>query len=69
MPKRMIIIKLKDFIYREISMIEKYNDVHEVSARCYGALMFVLNFIDFDQELVDWWSNEILPIFRGLERR
>lgn len=69
MSREVIVAKLKEFVYHEIDMVKRYNyDAHGAVTRCYGAMMFVINLGDFDDELSAWWDSEMLPVFYELER-
>lgn len=64
--------KLKEYCEYELENVEKrgYNP-HEAVTRCYGALMFILNYAGnaFDDELGNWWDDEMLPRFREFEMK
>lgn len=52
-----------------MNALKRGHDPHEATTRCYGALMFVLNFSEdtYDEDLANWWDDEMLPKFRELE--
>ena len=70
MTKEQIANKLKEYCEYELRNVEHFGyDPHTATTRCYGAVMFVINIDDFDEELGKWWDNEMLPRFRELEMR
>lgn len=36
----------------------------DLAAQGYGALMFIMCYFDYDEELANWWNDEMLPKFR-----
>ena len=70
MTREEITNKLKEYCNYEMDSVERHGyDPHNAVTRCYGATMFVLNFLDsFDDSLAKWWDDEMLPKFRELER-
>ncbi len=64
--------KIKAWVEYEYEYVKKYGDNCEVRRsidRCYGAVMFCINncFPSFNEELGNWWNNEMLPKFQILE--
>ena len=53
-----------------INVLKRGHNPHEATTRSYGAVMFVLNFTEenYDYDLANWWSDEMLPKFNELER-
>lgn len=45
--------------------IRFHSDPQNAVSMCYGALMFVLD-EKYDEELGQWWDNEMHPKFREL---
>ena len=70
MTKEQIADKLKEYCEHELKMVNRFgHDPHEAVTRCYGAMMFIINMDNFDDELEKWWDDEMLPKFRELERK
>ena len=52
------------------SCIRYHSSIEKAIDRCYGAVMFVINYTErYDNLVAEWWDNEMLPKFRELERR
>lgn len=69
MTREEITNKLKEYCNYEIDCVKRHGyDPHNAVTRCYGAVMFVLNLDDFDDELGKWWDDEMHSKFRELER-
>lgn len=69
-----MIEKLKAYCERELHWYSTTTaniifDPHDLTTRCYGALMFVLSELDvYDtKELGLWWDDEMLPKLRKFE--
>lgn len=61
-----MIEKVKTWIEDTYKDCIRFNsDPKNAIAMCYGALMFVLN-ETCDEELSQWWDNEMHPKFREL---
>ena len=61
---------LKAYCEYELKNVREFGyDPSPAFTRCYGALMFVLNFAEetYNEDLAQWWSDEIHPQFRELE--
>ncbi len=61
--------KIKAWIeYEYQSMVKHGSNPREAMTRAYGVIMFGLNSAldEWDDELADWWSDEMLPKFRKL---
>lgn len=69
--------KLKDFCEREYNDLVNYYSASIISwddaikkaiDRCYGAMRFCTNncFPEYNNELGEWWDNEMLPKFLEL---
>ena len=70
MTKEQIANKLKEYCKHELWAVDHFGyDPHAAVTRCYGAVMFVINMDDFDDELGKWWDDEMLPKFRELEAK
>lgn len=54
--------KVKKYVRKELSNISKGYNAFLALERAYGAVMFALD-CEWNQELADWWSNEMLPQF------
>ena len=65
--------KVKEWIKKEYDFVKDCNkySVEKATDRCYGVLMFAINslFDEYNEELGQWWDDEMLPKFRELERR
>ena len=66
--------KVKAWIENEYQFQLKRGDNCSTSHaidRCYGVIMFAINnlFKDYNDELGNWWDDEMLPKFRNLEER
>ena len=75
MTKERIVSKLKNYVYHELDVVKRYshdpdlmriNDPQESLTKCYHIVMFVVNLDGFDEDLVAWWGDEILPAFKNL---
>ena len=55
--------------YEYVNASKRGFNPHEATTRCYGAIMFVLNFVGdtYDKDLANWWDDKMLPKFRELE--
>lgn len=63
--------KLKAYCEKEYKQCWQWGgDIEKATDRCYGAVMFCINncFPSFNEELGNWWDNEMLPKFRELQR-
>lgn len=48
--------------------IRYHSDIEKAIDRCYGAVMFVLNYTErYDDLIGKWWDDEMLPKFRELQ--
>lgn len=65
--------KVKDWIEKEYDFLRRNKGIPVQPAihRCYGVMMFATNdlFEDYNENLGNWWDDEMLPKFRELERR
>lgn len=65
--------KVKDWVKKEYDFLRRNKGipVQPVIHRCYGVIMFAINdlFEDYNENLGNWWDDEMLPKFRELERR
>ena len=63
--------ELKAYCEKEYNQCWQWNgDVEKAIDRCYGAVMFVLNYTErYDDSIAEWWDDEMLPKFRKLERK
>lgn len=62
--------ELKQYCEYEYSCLRYDSNIEKAIDRCYGAIMFVLNFTEkYDDSIAKWWDDEMLPKFRKLERR
>lgn len=65
--------KVKAWIEKEYDFLKRNKTVPVQPAihRCYGVMMFATNnlFEDYNENLGNWWDDEMLPKFRELERR
>ncbi len=62
--------KIKNFCENAYNDCVKYDaSVNAAIDRCYGAVMFCINncFDDYNNEIANWWDNEMLPKFRELK--
>lgn len=62
--------KLKAYCEKEYKQCWQWNgNVEKAIDRCYGAVMFCINncFPSFNEELGDWWDDEMLLKFRKLQ--
>ena len=52
-----------------ISPCVKNEFIHDSIERAYGVMMFAINnlFDDYNEELGEWWENEMLPKFKELK--
>jgi len=70
MTKEQITIKLKEYCEHQLQEVDRFGyNPYAAVTQCYGAIMFVINMDNFDDELNKWWSDEMLPKFRKLEER
>lgn len=60
--------KIKAYCEKEYENVLKWGyNPHEAMTRAYGAIMFVINYHDYDEDLAKWWEDVMLPKFRELE--
>lgn len=62
--------KLKAYCEKEYEQCWEWDEnVEKAIDRCYGAVMFCITncFPSFNEELGDWWNDEMLPKFRKLQ--
>lgn len=59
--------RLHNYCMHEMKNVIKHgHNPNETCARCYGAVMFVLNECGWDEEVAKMWDDEIHPKFREL---
>jgi hypothetical protein len=59
--------KVKAYCEWEYTNCLRYDSsIKEALDRCYGAVMFCINFYSptYNKELADWWEDEMFPKFR-----
>lgn len=62
------VVKNNAFVSTTFSTHVKNELINSAIERCYGIIMFAINnlFDEYNEELGNWWSNEILPKFEEL---
>ena len=62
--------EIKQYCEYEYSRLLYNSNIEKAIDRCYGAVMFVLNFTErYDDSIAKWWDDEMLPKFRELQRK
>ena len=63
--------KIKAYCEHEVMGVEKWGyDPNQAVTRCFGAVVFLLDFYKEDVEgLEEWWDNVMHPKFRELQSR
>lgn len=60
--------KVKAYCEKEYEMALKWGyNPHEALTRAYGAIMFVINYDKYNEDLVKWWEDVMLPKFHSKE--